>query len=123
MYGSNYVPMPYSPVEAYSASNDAVIPSGGTIVGNVYYEWNIDSGFLGNGWYTNIKNGPTAIFTTINFDDPQAVTDYINEKGNLNEVFANWGEYLKSLPFDDADAAATEFKDAVAAAGNNCVHY
>ncbi len=126
MYGSNYVPMPYSPVEAYSASNDAVIPSGGTAVGGVYYEWN-DSGFIGKGWFTDIETGPMG-----KFENDQAVIDYLDklaETGqdrNLNLVFSEWQDFLKGIEISNPDLAFEYMesfrKRVLDAGGSGCVH-
>ncbi len=124
MNGSNYVPMPYSPVEAYSASNDAVIPSGGTAVGGVYYDWN-DNGFIGVGWFTDIETGPMGKFA-----DDQAVIDYLDklaEAGqdrNLNKVFSDWQDFLGALDYETARDYMRNFEDVVyGSGGGNCVHH
>lgn len=121
MNGTNYVPLPYKPVEAYSvASSGVVVPSGAVTPGGYYYEWN-DNGFIGNGWFLNIPTGPMALW---GFKSDEEVEAYIAENQNLNGVFRKWGEYMDTL--DDATVweYIEYFKEAIFEAGGNaCIHY
>lgn len=124
MNGSNYVPVPYSPVEAYSASNDAMIPSGGTAVGGVYYDWN-DGGFIGVGWFTEIETGPMR-----EFDSGDEVIKYLDDlvalgqDRNLNEVFAAWQDYIVNAGYELGKQYMRNFEDQVySRGGDGCVHH
>lgn len=108
MYGSNYVPVPYSPVEAYSAPNDVVIPSGGTSVSGYWYYWN-EGGFIGSGWH--YPQGPTKFFNS-----EEEIYEEISSRTppNMNNEFAQWEKELTSLDPDDATREAYAFESAVA---------
>lgn len=122
MNGVNYVP--YSPVQAFSAPNDGIIPSSATQVGGYYYDWN-DAGFIGSGWYVTkpvcVPEGPTVKFE---FESEEAVNEYLTSMPdpNLNQVFEKWNNWLaeNDPTFDFSD----EFRDAVLKYGGpGCVHH
>lgn len=89
--GSYYVPNPnqYTQVAAYSVARDNTIPSGVTTVLGIYYIWNTDSGFTGNGWMTHVSGGPTAMFD-FKGAGYSGVEEYVAKVGNLDAVFQHW---------------------------------
>ena len=123
MNGSNYISMPYNPVQAFSVSNDAITPSGGgTATQGFWYHWDINGGFSGRGWF--VGNGPMKGFASD--DDVVKYLTQGGELGNLNQQFTEWNNYLNSLDSTAATWEADQFHGLVSGANgegikNGCV--
>ena len=112
MNGTNYVPVPYSPVQAYSASNDIVIPSGKVSTGGTYYYWD-DDGFISKGWYTDVV-GPTYEVSE------DSIRDHIDNFKNMDSYFTQWREKLSSLEPAESTTEIMNFFNCVFNANNAC---
>lgn len=84
MNGQEYKMAPYSEVQAMAMPMTNSVPSGATVVNGAYFNWN-ESGFVGTGWY--ITDGSPLASAGLTLD---TIDQYLADKGNLNEVFANW---------------------------------
>lgn len=98
--------------------------SGGeeTIVGNVYFQWDIKDdinkgGFTNTGWWgTDLEYGPTAGL------DPNMLFETVANGGNLNSYFSAWQQHLHSLDSFDQSTEIYNFQTKlVEAGGRNCM--
>lgn len=119
MNGTNYVPVPYSPVRGYSASNDIVIPSGKVVTGGTYYNWD-DNGFIGSGWFLTNKDDMSNPMSNYGFDNVNEIEAYIMDKKDLDDVFAKWSTDLGNLDPLYASNIITNFYNQVWNKGHSC---
>ena len=99
MQGSYVYHPEYSPVQAFSyGRNGRTIPSGASIVREIYYMWN-DEGFTGKGWMHDIEGGPTNIYPGFESDDD--VAEHVTSNGHLDAVFAHWAQYYTLVGWDN----------------------
>ena len=93
----------YEAVTGYSIPTPRDGTSGGYIEGNVRVNYDINSGFTGDGWYTGDPNSPF-----YNMDDQiTEVEQYFQTNGHLNKYFQDWGSN-PSLTGDQRGAFALE---------------
>lgn len=129
MNGVNYVPAPsYNSVRAFVVnSDDFQIPSGGTAVGGVYYEWG-DSGFTNTGWYTELEGSPTNKFQNGKYEDndtafEEYLSSLLEDQRNLNAVFTEWQNTLQAAGVETGTKWYYDFQQAVYSRGGySCAH-
>lgn len=94
----------YEAVTGYSIPTPRDGTSGGYIEGNVRVNYDINSGFTGEGWYTRDPNSPFHGFTN---DDIAQAEQYFQTYGHLNKYFEDWGSN-SSLTGEQRGAFALE---------------
>lgn len=110
-YYEGYEQVEYTPVQAYaldSQSSNSVISGGsgdGVIVTeSTTFYWRYDpddtvsDGFTGKGWFQDREGTPLYVAGLMTED---AVIEEITKKGNLNDVFDVWRNYVAQHPEDN----------------------
>lgn len=108
MQGTEYVPVDANEVMALNEGGGSAPDLPGFEVPGAYINWDRDVGIINRGW-TKVLEIPNNPFTHGNLTTVEQIQEIINNEGNLNQIFSEWGGWILPDELTDFIDTLTEY--------------